>query len=124
MRQIEGITTAIAELIFNKPLSRYEMQREVRQLESDLLYVLLCKMIDDRKINDAENLLFDMLEVNNQDHLAIATDFYNSLSNLTDKELKASDFSKDEISNGINEIKTLFGLNSEYGYDRVRKAST
>jgi len=88
------------------------MHSEVRQLESDLFYVLLCKMIDDKKINEAENLLFEMLEVNNQDHLIIATDFYNRLSNLTDKELEEADFSKYEISNGINEIKTLFGLNS------------
>jgi len=107
MRQIEGITTAIAELIFNKPSSRYEMQSEVRQLESDLLYVLLNKMLDENNINGAENLLFEMLDTSNQDHLAIATDFYKRLNNFTDKQLEEADFTRNEVSDGINEIKTI-----------------
>jgi len=109
MRQIEGITTAIAELIFNKPSSRYEMQSEVRQLETDLLYVLLCKMLDEKNINGAENLLFETLDTNNSDYLAIASDFYKRINDFTAKELEEANFSRDEITDGMNAIQTIFG---------------
>jgi len=110
MRQIEFITTAVAELIFNKPSSSYEVQSEVRQQESDLLYVLLCKALENKNINEAENLLFDMLEENNSEHLLIATDFYNLLSRMTDDELQNSDFSRKEIERGLKEVRALYGL--------------
>jgi len=110
MRQIEFITTAVAELIFNKPSSRYEAQSEVRQIESDLLYVLLCSMVNDKNINGAEDLLFDMLDADNHEHLLIATDFYNQLSSMTDEDLIKADFTRDEIERGLGEVNETFGL--------------
>ena len=53
MRQIEFISTAVAELIFNKHSSMYEIQSEVRQTDSDLIYVLLHKMLEEKNINGA-----------------------------------------------------------------------
>ena len=110
MRQIEYITTAVAELIFHKPSSRYEAQSEVRQIESDLLYVLLCSMVNDKSINGAEDLLFDMLDADNHEHLLIATDFYNQLSSMTDEDLIKADFTRDEIERGLREVNAIFGL--------------
>ena len=110
MRQIEFITIAIAEIVFNKPSSRYEIQSEVRQIESDLLYVLLCGMVDDKNINGAEDLLFDMFEADNHEHLLIATDFYNKLSSMTDADLRNADFTREEIERGRSEINAIFGL--------------
>jgi len=110
MRQIEGITTAIAELVFNKPSSRYEMQTEIRHSDSDLLYILLCNMLETKNINGAEDLLFDTIEVNNHDHFLIAVDFYDKLNKMTDKELNKADFSRNEIEQGLNEVKSFYGL--------------
>ena len=110
MRQIEYITTAVAELIFNKPSSRIEVQSEVRQFESDLLYVLLCSMVNDRNINGAEDLLFDMLDADNHEHLLVATDFYKQLNSMTDEDLVKADFSRDEIERGLSEVNKTFGL--------------
>lgn len=110
MRQIEFITTAIGEIIFFKPSSGYEVQSEVRQIESDLLYVLLCNMLKENNINGAENMLFDMLDIDNREHLAIAVDFYNQVSRMTDDELQNADFSRNEINRGLNDIMTLFGI--------------
>ena len=110
MRQIEFITTAVAEIVFSKPSSKYEIQNEVRQLESDLLYALLCKMLDKKDINGAENLLFDMIESENHDHLLIATDFYNKVSHMSDEELIEADFSKSEIERGLNDVKAIYRL--------------
>ena len=108
MRQIEFITTAVAEIFFNKHTSRHEIHCEVRQTDSDLLYVLLCKMLDEKNINGAEDLLFDMLDADSIEHLSIATDFYSKLSCMTDEELQSADFSRKEIDHGLSEIKAIY----------------
>ena len=118
MRQIEFIATAIGEIIFSKPSSRYEMQSEVRQLESDLLYVLLCNMLDKKNINGAEDLLFDMLDADNREHFLIAVDFYNRLKHMTDAELINADFSREEVERGLDEIKAIYDL-SDSTFRRV-----
>jgi len=110
MRQIEFITTAVAELFFRKHPSRYETHSEVRQTDSDLLYVLLCKMLDEKNINGAEDILFDMLDVDNTEHLSIAIEFYNKVSCMTDEELQSADFSREEIEYGLSEIKAFYGV--------------
>jgi len=110
MRQIEFITTAVAEIFFGKHSSRYEIHSEVRQTDSDLLYVLLHKMLDEQNINGAETLLFDMLDADKIEHMSIAIDFYTKVSSMTDEELQSSDFSRKEIEYGLNEIKAIYGL--------------
>jgi len=114
MRQIESITTSVAEIIFNKPSSKHEVQSEAKQLESDLLYVLLCNMLEDKNINGAEDLLFDMLDADNHEHLLIAIDFYSQVNQMTDKELQNANFSRDEIERGLSEVKAIYG--ERYAY--------
>jgi len=110
MRQIELITTAVAEMLFGKHSSRYEIHGEVRQTDSDLLYVLLCKMLDEKNINGAEDLLFDMLDADNTEHLSIATEFYDKVNRMTDEELQSVDFSREEVEYGLGEINAIYGL--------------
>jgi len=111
MRQIEFISTAVGERVFFwKEQIRIEVKSEVRQLESDLLYVLLCDLISKKSINEAENLLFEMLDPNNQEQLTIATDFYNKLNTISNDELENADFSREEIERGRNEVLALFDL--------------
>ena len=109
MRQIEFISTAIGERIFfwREPY-RQVIKSEVRQLESDLLYVLLCNMVNEKNINGAEDLLFDMLDPDNLEHQTIAIDFYNKISCMTDDELQRVNFSREEILQGLNEIKRIY----------------
>jgi len=109
MRQIEFMSTAIGEkLLFWTEPYRQEQKSEVKQLESDLLYVLLCNMLDQNNINGAEDMLFDMLEKENPEHMLIATGFYSRLNSMSDDELKNADFSREEIEIGLNEIKSIF----------------
>ena len=83
MRQIEFISTAVGERIFFwKEQYRQEVKSEIRQFESDLLYILIRNMIEKNNINGAEDLLFDMLDVNNDEHFLIAIDFYDRLNTM------------------------------------------
>lgn len=109
MRQVEMMTEAIGCTIFNRETaSHYDIGDEIKQLETDLLYRQLHDLLSNNKFNDAENLLFDMIDSTNSSHLFIAIDFYEKLSRMSDAELEEHDFSKEEILNGLNGINALF----------------
>jgi hypothetical protein len=111
MRQIEMMTEAIGCSIFNRETaSHYDINDEVNQIETDILYRQLNELLSNNKINEAENLLFDMIDPLNKSHFFIAVDFYDKLSKMTDANLDEHDFSKEEIINGLNKIKDLFNI--------------
>ncbi|MCL2426850.1 MAG: DUF6483 family protein [Oscillospiraceae bacterium] len=111
IRQIELMTESIGCLVFNKEASeKNEIHSEISQAESDLLHVLLCDLIAKERVNEAENLLFDSLDPDNQNHLVIAIDFYRRLNDMTDEELDNADFSREEVENGLAEVKSIFDL--------------
>jgi hypothetical protein len=111
VRQLQIMSTAIGNIVFNKEIvATYELKGGATQSDTDLLFVLLCSLVEKRNINEAENLLFDMLDTDNHDHLVLATDFYKRLNGLTDKELENADFTREEIADGLGEICSIFGL--------------
>ena len=110
MRQIQILAQAIAKLVFNKDVISYEINDESNKTVTDELYLRLRALLDENKINEAETLLFDKMDSGNIDYLALAIDFYQKLNNLSDDELKERDFSREEIENGLNEVKNLFGI--------------
>ena len=77
---------------------------------SDELYNSLDRLICEKKINEAENLLFDKIEVQNPKHLAIAINFYGKLNKLPDETLENADYSREEINQGLNDILDKFGI--------------
>ena len=81
MRQIEILTEAFACLVFNKETSiHHEIRDEIKQAETDILYLQLRSLVNDNKFNEAENLLFEMIDPHEKNHIIIALDFYEQLS--------------------------------------------
>jgi len=65
-------------------------------------------LYNNRNYNKAENLIFLEAEKNNSPELCeIASDFYNSLLKKSDKELFKSNFSREEIYQGLEDMKKL-----------------
>ena len=76
--------------------------------EAGLNGIMLKRMCAAGKINEAENLLFDLLyEHPEPDYFFIALDFYKELDTFTDEQLSACDFSREEIVSGLNEVIAL-----------------
>lgn len=107
MRQIEDMGRMLGEIFFMKvqdPIPDFDEQGNL--LESGLLYRRLCTMLDNRDVNGAENLLFEMLEQYPEyDFLRVALQFYTDLEKWTDAELAEADFSRQEIFEGLREIQ-------------------
>ena len=117
MRQIEIIARTLAKIIFNKETTEYVIIDYRQFTETDIIHNQLLKLIDEKKINEAENLLFEQIEVeleenpDSRKYLEIAVDFYSRLNELSDKTLEDCGFEREEIDDGIREIADMYGIN-------------
>lgn len=110
MRQIELITRYIAESVFKKESPEYEIVEKETLSDTDKLHNKLIQLIDEYKINEAEDLLFDKLDTNDQKYLEVALDFYSRLTKLDEDTLERNDFTKEEIAEGLADVSSKFGL--------------
>lgn len=65
-------------------------------------------LVANKKINEAENLIFDSLDINAPVYAAIALEFYARISELSEEELKGADFSVEEIGQGIGDLMSFY----------------
>lgn len=110
MRQIETMVQTVARLVFQKELIQYEIIDEASQSQTDLLYTQLMYLLADRKICEAENLLFTQLDVEDEKYLELALDFYHKINLFNDEDLQKSDFSREEINQGLLEIMQIYQI--------------
>lgn len=103
----------IAETVLRKNSQSYNITAEKffesKSIGKDLLY--LVDMVDNGEINLAENLLFAKIEENHlYDMLELGLDFYVYLSSKSDDFLEEHNFSRQEISDGLEDLQKAFGL--------------
>jgi hypothetical protein len=99
-------------LFFNKDYIKYEITDQSNLSQTDLLYSELKTLISQKKIYEAEDLLFEMLDTGDIRHLELAIDFYQQLNQLEDSELEQCNFSRDEVSDGLTAILKMFDMYS------------
>ena len=117
MRQIEMMGRALAKLIFNKDTTEYAIIDYQQLKETDIIHNELLALINEGKLNEAENLLFEKiyaeLEENpdKKEYLEVAIDFYARLNELSNKILDECGFERDEINEGMREVADIYGIN-------------
>lgn len=72
----------------------------------------LFTMVDSGEINDAENKLYDLLDINDMETLKVALLFYSKISKIDDDTLDDYDFSKEEVKAGLRDVASMFSLDS------------
>ncbi len=70
-------------------------------------------LVDNYEINQAENLLFDNIDIDNIEDLKLALLFYQYVNDKDNEFLKKSNYSREEIEQGIKDIS------KEYGYENI-----
>ena len=113
MNQINVMVKYIAETIFNKRDESYtikpEKYYEINTQGKMITY--LYDLVDEGKINLAENILFDKIDKSRDfDLFEAGVDFYIYLNTKTDEFLEESDFSRQEILDGLEDLQKKFGL--------------
>lgn len=110
LKQINVVSEFLQKLFTDMETSRKLNENEQYQKDSFEFERLLENLIEEDKINDAENILFEKLETNNLMYATIATRFYDKLKGLSDEKLQKSNYSRDEILQGLNDMCDMFGL--------------
>ena len=110
LKQINVVSEFLQRLFTDMETSRKLNENEQYQKDSFEFERLLENLIEEDRINDAENILFEKLETNNLMYATIATRFYDKLKGLSDEKLQKSNYSRDEILQGLNDMCDMFGL--------------
>ena len=105
----EWVRTPI-KLIFNQDIDKDD--DDGISLEVMELYRKLLSMIDDGKINEAENILVDGLETGGQAYFEMALLFYEKLSGKTEEFLAEHDYSQEEVVDGLKYVVDYYGYGS------------
>jgi len=108
MRQIQMLVQFISNLIFNNAPMSYEMN-EAQTSEIGALYNQLEALLLTGNICDAENTLHNSFG-ESEDFLRLAMWFYSEINKKTDEELKASNFSREEIYEGLRDVVCKRGI--------------
>ncbi len=113
-RQIKSLAKAISSLIFDKELPANIISEAGAITEDNFLAYRLNKLVNSGDINKAENLLFTEIEhYRSEANFKIALEFYEKLNELDENTLNKYNFSKQEIVDGLNEIKRIYEVFDE-----------
>ena len=76
----------------------------------------MLRKIDDGKINEAENDLFELVEDKTKDSLLTGIIFYSHLNDKDDVFLESNDFSRDEVEDGIKHLLSEYDIDGIDGF--------
>ena len=113
MRQIHGISRMLAKMLFNKEVSDdheiLTLMEESTREASDYLF----RLIDEGRINEAENRLFEILRDTSWERhqlAAMVLAFYDRVNSKDDEFLLKAGFSRDEIPEGLEDAMGEIGM--------------
>lgn len=109
-REIQGLSRFLAKILMQKDIASGELIDENGNVASEkFLKYKLFKLVSDKKINEAENLLFKWIGENPKpEYLSVAVEFYEKLNHLSDDALSESNFSREEITEGLSSVKKTY----------------
>lgn len=108
MRMISEMIRAVLTLLLGRDIvSKDEIV--LPQISEDSDFQKLIAMVNEGRINEAENMLWDMTGDGGQEHFQMALLFYDYLNDLDDEVLEKADFSREEVADGLARIMKLYG---------------
>lgn len=114
MRMIREIIRTLVKLLCNIDLEK----TEDLQLDAEAAKKLLSlkRSVDNSLVEKAENDLLEGLNVENKQDFLVALLFYQYLNEKSNDFLSASNFSREEVEEGLKTVVKL------YGYEGVAEA--
>ena len=111
IRLIREMIRAVLKLIFR--IDAESLTEEMLE-DSEVKAALdgLLDMVDEGKINEAENVVYEITEDGGYENLETALLFYSYLNEKPDEFLEENNFSRDEVKEGLLEIISRYGLGS------------
>ena len=109
LRQIREMVRAVMNMLFQ--VSASELTPEVIE-DTDARQILtnLNDLVDNGRIDDAENQLYEMTCEGDRQNLEIGLLFYYHLNSKDDEFLETNNFSREEIMTGIQDLADRYNL--------------
>ncbi len=108
MRLIKDIVRMLAKILFHidqdSPIVDQLEDEEVKTYEK------LVAMVDQGRINEAEDLVYEQMEGYDRRPLKIALLFFDYLNDKPDEFLEAHNFSRQEVEDDLKDIISKYGL--------------
>lgn len=110
---IEKLINELARNITKTALNKEEESSEQINLNDigsgDILQIILKRLANDGEYNKAENILFEAIRKNNTREIyQVAINFYSLLLEKSDEELVKGNFSREEVYQGLEDIKIIY----------------
>lgn len=102
MRQIETAIAALIQMITEKG--------EHTPYISSKLFNNVMTLLEQGEICEAENILFQAIDTDEETAIETAVIFYSELNKLDDNYLESKNFSRNEIKSGLQEVCRKYGL--------------
>jgi len=110
MRVIKQMVRLLFSLLFGKKDVSIEQENENKYEISGKKLSELTAMIDQGKINEAENRILVNIDYTNKNEIAAAALFYQYLSEQEDDFLKQHHYSKEEVLDGMKQLLSNAGF--------------
>lgn len=105
-KMIKDIGKMCAKVFFNKEEKNSEKINLEQMSSEDLFKIFFNKSFHEGNYNKAEDLIFDELQKNNSKEVReVAIEFYDSLLKKSDDELNKSNFTREEVYQGLKDIR-------------------
>lgn len=110
MRMIKQVIVALVSVILGKENTMLDLPLEDQYQSSEGMLHDLLTMVNDQRINEAENMLYEKYDLANKKDVEDAIMFYLYLNKLNDEFLIKCNFSREEIESGLKRIANLSGM--------------
>ena len=111
MRVIKEMVRALLKLLFGIDTENPALELLQDQQKRDQV-TEMTDMVDDGHINEAENRLYEVVDVDCREDLKMVLIFYSYLNDLDDDFLEDHDYSRQEVKDGLADMIRRFGLES------------
>ena len=111
MRLIKEMIRTILKLLFHIDTETPTTEL-LKNNEEKATLVFLLNMVDEGRINEAENMIFEIAAVEDKENLEMILLFYSYLNDKSDDFLSENHFSRKEIQDDLINILSQYGLGS------------
>ena len=109
MRQVDALARSIAYLVFQKDSTDYVPGGTAEDAALDELHRRLLEKVNAGDIGGGGSALAES-NPGDRRYLELAVDFYARLNDLTDAQLEAAGFGRDELEEGLRDMAGRFGV--------------
>lgn len=111
MNQIEAFGKMLAGL-FGKEISQMALTFEqLTDTAAVDLHSRLISLVKDGQLCEAEDMLYEEMDISDMNYFAVGLDFYTRLNDFSDEFLESNNFPREEILDGLQSLAEEFGLN-------------